>query len=189
MRWLSHRGSRLRAHFRGFGGSALARMGPAHQGAEGAGPERSDPRAEDLPLRSPAMNARFRRVCAVFADGRCLIAEGYEPDDRLRLDLVALREAGTVPAVLTEESATLEEIAALWRAGGTGGAVEGGGAARRIKRLLADAAAARASDVVFEQGRDACKVFCSNRRGGRAGATASTRTVAAAQRSEDGATR
>ena len=114
-----------------------------------------------VPIRVPAMSARFRRLCAVFADGRCLIAEGYEPDDRLRLDLVALREAGAIPAVLTEESATLEEIAALWRAAGTDGvAVDGGGAARRLRSLLADAAAARASDVVFEQGQDDCKVFC-----------------------------
>ena len=114
-----------------------------------------------LPLRAPAMSARFRRLCAVFADGRCLIAEGYEPDDRLRLDLVALREAGTIPAMLTEESATLEEIAALWREAGAGGAaIDGGGAARRLRSLLADAAAARASDVVFEQGQDDCKVFC-----------------------------
>ena len=114
-----------------------------------------------VPLRVPAMSARFRRLCAVFADGRCLIAEGYEADDRLRLDLVALREAGTIPAVLTEESATLEEIAALWRTAGAGGAaVDGGGAPRRLRSLLVDAAAARASDVVFEQGLDDCKVFC-----------------------------
>ncbi|MDD9990713.1 MAG: ATPase, T2SS/T4P/T4SS family [Rhodospirillales bacterium] len=148
---------RLRARFRGFGGWALA--GPARKPDPGL--ERSD-----LPIRAPAMDARFRRICAVFADGRCLIAEGYEPDDRLRLDLVALRQAGAIPQVLMEESATLEEIAALWRASGTlvpgtgGAAVDGGGAARRLRALLADAAAARASDVVFENGRDACKVFC-----------------------------
>ena len=114
----------------------------------------------DLPIRSPAMDGRFRRLCAVFADGRCLIAEGYEADDRLRLDLVALREAGAIPPVLSEESVPLEEIAALWRTRDAAGAPDGGGAAaRRIERLLADAAAARASDVVFENGRDACKVF------------------------------
>ena len=113
----------------------------------------------DLPIGSSAMDARFRRLCAVFPDGRCLIAEGYEPDDRLRLALVALREAGIIPPVLAEESATLEEIGALWRVHGTGAAVGGGAAARRIGRLLAEAAAARASDVVLENGRDACRVF------------------------------
>ena len=105
------------------------------------------------------MDARFRRLCAVFADGRCLIAEGYEPDDRLRLDLVKLREKGAIPPVLHERSVTLEEIAALWRGGEATGAAHGGGAARRLRSLLADAAAARASDVVFEQGRDSCRVF------------------------------
>ena len=53
----------------------------------------------------------------------------------------------------------LEEIAGLWRGHEAAGAADGSGAARRVGRLLADAAAARASDVVFEQGRDACKVF------------------------------
>ena len=119
-----------------------------------------EPQAADLPIDSPSMSARFRRLCAVFADGRCLIAEGYEPDDRLRLDLVALREAGTIPPVLAEESVALEEIAALWRAREGGTAPDGGGAARRLRSLLADAASAKASDVVFEQGRDACRVFC-----------------------------
>ena len=115
--------------------------------------------AADRPIRSPGMDARFRRLCAVFPDGRCLIAEGYEPDDRLRLQLVSLREAGAIPPVLAEESATLEEIAALWRAHGSAAASDGGAAVRRIGKLLGDAAHARASDVVFENGRDACRVF------------------------------
>ena len=159
--------SRLHARFRNFGGWALAgKAGKPDSGTERSDPRAADTRAGDLPIRASGMNARFRRICAVFADGRCLIAEGYEPDDRLRLDLVALRQAGAIPAVLTEESVPLEEIAALWRAAGTlvpgtgGAAVGGGGAARRVRALLADAAAARASDVVFEQGRDACKVYC-----------------------------
>ena len=65
---------------------------------------------------------------------------------------------GDAPAF--DESATLEDIAALWRAGETGAASVGGdAAARRVRSLLAEAASARASDIVFEQGRDACKVF------------------------------
>ena len=137
-------------------GALGAGRGGLRQGPDGTGGSGSH-----LPIRAPAMSARFRRLCAVFADGRCLIAEGYEPDDRLRLDLVALRQSGAIPAVLAEESATLEEIAALWREAEAGGAaVDGGGAARRLRSLLADAAAARASDVVFEQGQDDCKVFC-----------------------------
>ncbi|MDE2972578.1 MAG: ATPase, T2SS/T4P/T4SS family [Acidobacteriota bacterium] len=155
---------RLRAQFRGLGGWALA--GLARADPRAVDTRAGDTSAGDLPIRVTAMDARFRRICAVFADGRCLIAEGYEPDDRLRLDLVALRQAGAIPAVLAEKSVPLEEIAALWRAAGTlaagtgGAAGDGGGVARRLHALLTDAAAARASDVVFEQGQDACKVFC-----------------------------
>ena len=155
---------RLRAQFRGLGGWALA--GLARADPRAVDTRAGDTSAGDLPIRVTAMDARFRRICAVFADGRCLIAEGYEPDDRLRLDLVALRQAGAIPAVLAEKSVPLEEIAALWRAAGTlapgtgGAAGDGRGVARRLHALLTDAAAARASDVVFEQGQDACKVFC-----------------------------
>ena len=149
---------RLRAAT-GAPAAALARLDPR------AAPRRDSHAPDaaargDSPIRSASMDARFRRLCAVFADGRCLIAEGYEPDDRLRLDLLALRENGAIPPVLTEESVPLEEIAALWRGHDAGGAAEAGGAAaRQVERLLADAAAARASDVVFENGRDSCKVF------------------------------
>ena len=145
--WLGHERAGLRA--------AAARLGSGARERRASGTIE----AADLPIRSPAMDARFRRLCAVFPDGRCLIAEGYEADDRLRLQLVALREAGAVPPVLAEESAALEEIAALWRERASGGAAPAGASARRVGKLLADAAQARASDVVFENGRDACKVF------------------------------
>ena len=157
IKWLSHQCEPMRA-----AGAALGRLVTSANGGgrDGWRDGAADSRAVDLPIRSQSMSARFRRLCAVFADGRCLIAEGYEPDDRLRLELVALREAGAIPPVLSEESVPLEEIAALRRAAGTGGAaVDGGGSARLLRSLLADAARAKASDVVFEQGRDACKVF------------------------------
>ena len=112
----------------------------------------------DRLIRASAMDARFRRFCAVYANGRCLIAEGHEADQRLRLDLLALRRDGIVPAALREESASLQEIGGCWRAGTAGAAGTNGAAARRIGRLLEDAAAARASDVVFENGPDACRV-------------------------------
>ena len=148
---------RLRAAA-GAPAGALARFDPRNV-------SRRDESAPDAaahgegPIRTPSMDARFRRLCAVYADGRCLIAEGYEPDDRLRLDLLALREAGAIPSVLMEESVPLDEIAACRRAGTTGAAGSGGAAARRVGRLLADAAAARASDVVFENGPGACRVY------------------------------
>ena len=106
------------------------------------------------------MDARFRRICAVFAGGRCLIARGYEADARLRSALLALRQSGAIPSAVAEEPATLEEIAECWRAAGAASSPAAGeAAARRIKRLFEDAAAARASDVVFETGGGACHVF------------------------------
>ena len=127
---------------------AADQPGPAAEGLDGGG----------RLIRASAMDARFRRFCAVYGNGRCLIAEGHEADQRLRLDLLALRRDGIVPAALREESASLREIAACWRAGAPGSAGTNGAAARRIGRLLEDAAAARASDVVFENGPDACRV-------------------------------
>ena len=110
-------------------------------------------------LRHGAMDARFRRICAVYADGRCLIAAGYEADNRLRAALLALRRDGSVPGRLAEETATLEAIAACWGAGRPGAASSGEvPVARRIGRLLDDAAAARASDVVFETAGGLCRV-------------------------------
>ena len=134
----------------------LARLFPTSRKHNGvAAPE--DPESGQL-IRAPGMDARFRRLCAVFADGRCLIAQGYEADPRLRAALLALRQSGVIPAAAAEESAALEEIAAAWRKANSAPAA-GEGAARRLKRLFEDAAAARASDVVFENGGDACRVF------------------------------
>ena len=114
----------------------------------------------DQLIRVPAMDARFRRISAVFTGGRCLIARGYEADAKLRSALLALRQSGDIPAAMAEETATLEEIAECWRsAGAASSPAAGEAAARRVKRLFEDAAAARASDVVFETGGGACHVF------------------------------
>lgn len=121
-------------------------------------------------IRHPAMDDWVRRVCAVHADGRCLIAEGYESDRRLRAALLALRRDrgapwsrgtpwyGDAPARLIERTASLEEIAECWRQSDR----EAGGAeapaARRVRVLFEEAAAARASDVVFENDGGLCRV-------------------------------
>ena len=77
-------------------------------------------------IRHPAMDDWVRRVCAVHADGRCLIAEGYESDRRLRA--ADREESGEVPA------------------------------ARRVRMLFEEAAAARASDIVFENDSGLCRI-------------------------------
>ena len=82
-------------------------------------------------IRVPAMDVRFRRICAVFAGGRCLIAPGYEADARLRSALLALRQSGAIPVAVAEETATLEEIAECWRAAGAASSPAAGEAAAR----------------------------------------------------------
>ena len=115
-------------------------------------------------IRHPAMDDWVRRVCAVHADGRCLIAEGHESDSRLRAALLALRRDrgtpwyGGAPDRLVEESASLEEIAERWRAAERADAGGEAPAARRVRELFEEAAAARASDVVFENDGGLCRV-------------------------------
>ena len=106
----------------------------------------------------PAMDEWVRRVCAVHADGRCLIAEGYESDRRLRAALMALRRDGSISARLTERTASLEEIAATWRAAEREGSGGEAPASRRLHMLFEEAAAARASDVVFENDGGFCRI-------------------------------
>ena len=108
-------------------------------------------------IRHPAMDDWVRRVCAVHADGRCLIAEGHESDSRLRAALLALRRDGSVPASLIERTASLDEIAECWRAADREESGEAP-AARRVRMLFEEAAAARASDVVFENDSGLCRV-------------------------------
>ena len=125
----------------------------------GRGTEKTAPEGAAALIRHPAMDEWVRRVCAVHADGRCLIAEGHESDRRLRAALMELRRSRGMPARLIERSASLEEIAECWRAAER---EEGGEApaARRVRSLFEEAAAARASDVVFENDGGLCRVFC-----------------------------
>ena len=109
-------------------------------------------------IRHPAMDDWVRRVCAVHADGRCLIAEGHESDSRLRAALLALRRDGSVPASLIERTASLDEIAECWRAADREAGATEAPAARRVRMLFEEAAAARASDVVFENDSGLCRV-------------------------------
>ena len=57
------------------------------------------------------MDDAFRAVCAVWADGRCLVADGYGSDAHVREVLAALRATGAVPGRLRERIVPLERIA------------------------------------------------------------------------------
>ncbi|MCY4504223.1 MAG: ATPase, T2SS/T4P/T4SS family [Alphaproteobacteria bacterium] len=124
----------------------------------GLGARRAAAAGTGGPIRHPAMDEWVRRVCAVHSDGLCLIAEGYESDRRLREALMALRRSGGMPDRLIERSASLGEIAACWRAADLEAAGGEAPAARKVRMLFEEAAAARASDVVFENDGGLCRV-------------------------------
>ena len=112
----------------------------------------------DALISHPAMDEWVRRVCAVHADGRCLIAEGYESDRRLRTALMELRRTRGMPDRLIERTASLDEIAACWRKSESEAAGGEAPAADKVRTLFEEAAAARASDVVFENDGGLCRV-------------------------------
>ena len=112
-------------------------------------------------VRWERMDERFRERCAVWSDGRVLIADGYANDVELRALLVELQRTGAVRGQFREETASLQEVAEVWRGNRVRDEsldvnpriVEG------LVAIFTEAARARASDVVLEKGPDDCRVF------------------------------
>ena len=114
-------------------------------------------------IRWGRMEEGFREKCAVWADGRCLVAEGYSNDSHVREVLVALRRTGVLAGRLREETSTLTEISAAWE--------ESAGAVKEraqevdpeivemLREIFAEGGKAKASDVVFEMSGTDCKVY------------------------------
>ena len=110
-------------------------------------------------LRHDAMDEHFRRVCAVFSDGRCVIVKGYSLDPQLRETLKRLQRDGAVPRELAEVQGSLEEVAEFWSQAVAGDLpVDDSVVSKRARELLEAAARVRASDIVFEMGGGACVV-------------------------------
>ena len=109
------------------------------------------------------MDADFRSKCAVWGDGRTVMAEGYTTDEHVRGVLRDLVATGFLPGGLRERRGTVEEVAAAWRGG------EAPGGARMANRELVDklygileeAVEAEADDVFFEMGESDCRVLVS----------------------------
>ena len=102
----------------------------------------------------PRMDPRLRRICAIHADGRVEIAAGFEADREVRQLLVGLRRDGVLLDDGQEVSVSLEAVAQRWAEAGQSQAGAQDLAdpviAGRTGRLLAQAAEARASDIVLE---------------------------------------
>ena len=112
--------------------------------------------ASGPPRLAAALDPSLRPHCALWTDGRCKIAPGHEYDPPLRAALLELRRSGAVSGELAEETASPEEIAAVWRGPDDGADPE---ILARVRTLFAAAARARASDAVFELSADACRAY------------------------------
>ena len=109
-------------------------------------------------IRHELMDEHFRRICGVFSDGRCVIAEGYALDGDLSTVLMKLQRLGAIPADLKRETAPLEEVAAYWEVMEQASEVGEQRLGMLLRRLVQEAAEARASDIVFEVEGDVCRV-------------------------------
>ena len=114
-------------------------------------------------VRCREMDADFRGACAVLDDGTCFIAEGYEYDARLREQLLLLRETGRIPGELREEVVPVDRVAALWAEVAAKAVRAEAGSEEphvaRLEKVLIDAAAAEASDLMFVRDGDVCEIY------------------------------
>lgn len=109
-------------------------------------------------IRHELMDEHFRRVCGVFSDGRCVIAEGYAHDSQLSTVLMRLQRLGVIAEDLKRETAPLEEVAAYWQVMEAASEVGEQKLGMLLRRLVQEAAEARASDIVFEMEGEGCRV-------------------------------
>ncbi len=115
----------------------------------------------NAPLAFPVHEERLQQLCAVWSDGRCLIAHGYEDDPQLMQALDTLKQKGRLSENLRCRSVGLEEIAEEYRdVTGVHARVHANDDIRsRVERVLVAAANARASDVVFENDGQVCRTY------------------------------
>ena len=69
------------------------------------------------PVPFTAGHERLRQIAALWPDGRCLIARGYEDDRELASEIERLQQRHRIPEVLSRRSGTLEDVAAAWSGG------------------------------------------------------------------------
>ena len=112
------------------------------------------------PVPFLAGHERLSRIAAVWRDGRCLVARGYERDQQLREALAQLQAKRRVKGTIRITATSLAEIDKAWGHGP--GSTRKGGATELRKvagRIFREAALARASDVIFELSAEACHVY------------------------------
>lgn len=121
---------------------------------------RRRPAVAKKPVQFLAHHDRLSQFAAVWRDGRCLVAKGYETDKQLREALTQLQKKRRVAASVRITTTSLDEIDGVWGHGTAAGSQAGSAALRSLAaRIFAEAALARASDVIFEKSADACHVY------------------------------
>ena len=120
---------------------------------------RPPPRRGGRPLPWRTNARHLAQIAAVWPDGRCLIARGYEDDRELAAALKELRQRRQVPARLRRESVPLAEVQAAWTAAAGQRRTANDDIRRRIQAIFAEAAAARASDLILAHDGAKCDVL------------------------------
>jgi len=107
------------------------------------------------------MDAAFTSKCAVWADGRVVIADGYSGDAHVREVLRELRYTGVVPQQLRERTGTLEEVARAWGGGEEqrGSRLADPAQVEKLFQIFEQAVEAGADDVMFERSETDCRVY------------------------------
>ena len=116
------------------------------------------------PTRKPVPfltgHERLSRIAAVWRDGRCLVAEGYEHDKPLRAALVQLQNRKRVKGTIRMTSVPLPETDRAWGHESASARRGGDAALRKVAaRIFREAALARASDVIFELSDEDCRTY------------------------------
>ena len=116
------------------------------------------PAADARPVPFMAQHLRNSKICAVWRDGRCLVARGYERDTEMRHAIDQLKARARIPRRLKETVASLEEIDNAWRfARPTTVGLED--IQKKVGEIFSEAAMARASDVIYENDGSQCRIW------------------------------
>ena len=93
-----------------------------------------------------AGHTRLRQIAAVWRDGRCVIARGYENDRDLWREIDRLKQRHRVRGKLRQEAGTLEDVARAWSGTAeTGRVLAADNLKARLSAIFGEAATARAS--------------------------------------------
>ena len=117
-----------------------------------------DPAQALKPVPFLSNHAGNARRAAVWPDGRCIIAQGYEDDAELARGLAQLKAKKRIPGTLKVTIVSLEEIDRAWRFARPA-ATGNEDLKKKVAAVFREAAQARASDVIFEHDGASARLY------------------------------